>query len=216
MCGRFSLTDPYSIYARFHLANRIDLAPRYNVTPTQVMPVFDQPKHVELVRWGLIPFWAKDPNVGYSMINARAEGIAEKPSYRKPFRFQRCIIPADGFFEWKQTKDGKVPYYFKLKRGGLFGFAGLYDLWKDPHGHEVNSYTIITTTPNELVGNVHDRMPVILRRDDEDDWLNPDIVEPERLEHFLHPYPAAEMDAYAVSTLVNSPKNDAASLVTPV
>lgn len=216
MCGRYAFTKSDDIYDRFDIDNRIELSPRYNVAPTQHMPVIDQPKHVELMRWGLIPHWARDEKIGYSMINAKAETIAEKPSYKKPFRFQRCIIPADGFYEWKQTKDGKIPYFFRLKSGDLFGFAGVYDIWKDHEGKEVKTYTIITTTPNGIVGKVHDRMPVILRKDEEQEWINPDIVEPERLGKFLKPYPESEMEDYEVSTFINSPKNDSPELIKQV
>ncbi len=148
------------------------------------------------------------------MINARAETVVEKPAYRKVFKTQRCLVVATGFFEWKQTSDGKVPYYFHRRDDELFAFAGLYDTWTDPtHGQEVLSYTILTTAPNALLQPVHNRMPVILAREDEERWLNPDETEPDHLLPLLVPYPAGEMEGYVVSRLVNSPANDTPQLI---
>lgn len=215
MCGRYTVTKPSGFFDRFDLDNRVAFSPRFNAAPSQELPVITEEHTLELMRWGLIPHWAKDAKIGYSMINAKAETVAEKPSYKNPLRFQRCLIPADGFYEWKQTEKGKVPYYFRLKNGELFAFAGLYDTWKNPEGKEIKSYTIITTTPNELVGKVHDRMPVILRRDEEQEWLNPDRVEPEQVLPFLKAYPAEEMEDYTVSSFVNSVANDDPALIVP-
>ena len=162
-----------------------------------------------------MPFWAKDTNIGYKMINARAETLQVKPSFRKALSLQRCIIPAGGFFEWKQVDKEKVPYYIFMKNKELFGFAGLYDVWHDKEGKELKTYTIITTTPNPLVEPIHDRMPAILEKRDEEVWLNPDETEPVRLVKLLHPYPASEMDMYPVSRLVNAPKNDTKEVIEP-
>ncbi len=215
MCGRYTVTNPDELYERFDIKNRVELTPRYNAAPSQELPVIDQPHHVELMEWGLIPHWAKEGKVGYSMINARVEGIEKKPSYKKPLLYQRCIVPADGFFEWKQTRAGKVPYYFRLKDGEMFGFAGLYDVWTDKNGRELKTFTIITGVPNEIVSEVHNRMPVILKEEDERTWLNPDIVEPERLLNLLRPYPDNEMEDYIVSKAVNSPAHDDPDVISP-
>jgi putative SOS response-associated peptidase YedK len=200
-----------SFQRRFSLEERADdLAPRFNVAPTQTLPVIvrNSPNHVAMMRWGLIPSWAKDASIGSRMINARAETVAEKPAYRKPLRSQRCLVPATGFFEWKQEDDGKTPYFIHLPDESLFAFAGLYDTWRDPDGQMVQSYTILTTAPNALMVGIHNRMPVILRHEDEDEWLDPANAEPEQLLPLLRPYPAEEMAAYPVSRLVNSPQHD--------
>jgi putative SOS response-associated peptidase YedK len=163
------------------------------------------------MRWGLIPFWAKDIKIGYKMINARAETIDEKPAYKHPFQKQRCLILADGFYEWKKQGKEKQPYRFKLKNGEPFAFAGLWDRWETLY-----SCTIITTKPNNLTKEVHDRMPVILPKDTYDLWLNPNMTETDYLKSLLVPYPEEEMVAYPVSTLVNSPKNDIPSVMEPI
>jgi putative SOS response-associated peptidase YedK len=167
--------------------------------------------------WGLIPHWAKDDKFKFQTINARVEGMESKPVYRKPFRMQRCLVPATGFYEWDKTQTPSQPYYFTLKSGEMFAFAGLYDVWTDPKTNkEIQSYTIITTAANGVVGKIHHRMPVILLREDEDEWLNPDIIEPERLLPLLKPYPDTEMIAYPVSTAVNRPNMDSAELIKPL
>jgi putative SOS response-associated peptidase YedK len=219
MCGRYSLPDPGDIPIRFK-GTRVgyDLKPRYNAAPSQDLPVIvnDGNTHVELMRWGLVPFWAKDIKIGYKMINARAETLQEKPSFRKALAMQRCIVPAGGFFEWKKVDSEKVPYYIFLKNKQLFGFAGLYDVWHDKQGKELKTYTIITTQPNSLVAKIHDRMPVILEKQNEKTWLNPDETEPAHLAKLLHPYPPQEMDAYPVSRSVNSPSNDTKEVIASV
>ncbi len=218
MCGRYSLPDPEDIPIRFK-GTRIgyDAKPRFNAAPSENMPVVvsDGQRHVELMRWGLVPFWAKDEKIGYKMINARAETLPVKPSFRKSLSLQRCIVPAAGFFEWKKTDGEKIPYYIFLKNKHLFGFAGLYDVWRDKAGKELKTYTIITTEPNALVGSIHNRMPAILEKQDEEMWLNPDVTEPDRLVKLLHPYPAEEMEAYPVSRLVNAPANDTKEILEP-
>ncbi len=219
MCGRYSLPDPEDIPIHFK-GTRIgyDVKPRFNVAPSQSLPVVvsEGEKHVELMRWGLVPFWAKDEKIGYKMINARAETLSVKPSFRKALSLQQCIVPAGGFFEWKQIGKEKIPYYIFLKNTDLFGFAGLYDVWHDKEGKDLKTYTIITTEPNELVGTIHNRMPAILEKKDEETWLNPDISEPERLVKLLHPYPSEEMEAHPVSHLVNAPANDTKEVIKPV
>ncbi len=216
MCGRYSLPDPGDIPIRFkNTRYGYDLKPRYNAAPSENLPVVvnDGQKHVELMRWGLVPFWAKDEKIGYKMINARAETLQEKPSFRKALAKQRCIVPAGGFFEWKQVDKEKVPYYIFLKNHQLFGFAGLYDVWHDKTGKELKTYTIITTQPNALVGTIHNRMPAILEKQDEETWLNPNETETPHLAKLLHPYPAGEMESYPVSRKVSSPGNDTKEVI---
>jgi putative SOS response-associated peptidase YedK len=150
------------------------------------------------------------------MINARTEGIEQKPAYRKPFRHQRCIVPANGFYEWQKVGSRKVPHYFCLDNEALFGFAGLYDIYTDESGNQLKTYTIITTTANELIAPIHERMPVILRPEDEEIWLNPELHDPEPLLALLKPYPAKLMRSYLVSTLVNKPQNEGPELLEPV
>ena len=170
--------------------------------------------------WGLLPHFAQDEHYKYKTINAKAETVAQLPTFREPLRHKRCIVPATGFYEPDKIHYTKPPYpwhYFKLKGQELFGFAGLYDVWKDRKtGKEIESYTIITTEPNACVGKVHHRMPVILKREDEAAWLDPDVVEPERLLPLLAPYPADEMDSWPVGDAARNPKNDYPELIQPV
>jgi putative SOS response-associated peptidase YedK len=224
MCGRFSFSpNEILIEERFDLEVEEGLyTPRYNCTPSQNLAVVSnlEPGKLSYFRWGLIPFWAKDPAIGNKMINARAEGILEKPSFRNPFRQRRCLVLSDGFFEWKRlavssqrsavsgqrSKGGREPFRIVMKNGDLFAMAGIWDVWKDPEGNIIRSFAIITTTPNDLMLPIHDRMPVILPRRFEKEWLTSDHTGD--LEKLLQPYPAEEMEAYPVSRLVNSPAND--------
>jgi putative SOS response-associated peptidase YedK len=219
MCGRYGLTvDTSKLQERFETSNTLpDLQPHYNIAPTQELPVIvrHSPNSMTLMQWGLIPSWSKEPKVSYSTINARAENLLKSSVYKKPFQSQRCLVPASGFYEWQQTSDGKQPYYIHLQDTDVFAFAGLYDIWRDKKGHELHSYTIITTTPNDLVASIHNRMPVILRRDDENVWLDQD-ADPARLLSLLTAYPADEMSAYRVSTWVNSPSNDSPQVLEPL
>jgi putative SOS response-associated peptidase YedK len=211
MCGRYTLTNTAEMAVRFKVSQpELPLTSRYNVAPSQVLPVVvrNSPNRLEWMKWGLVPFWSKEPKASYSTINARAEGIVDKPAYRKPIRSQRCLVPADGFFEWQKTGVGKQPYFIHLKGGELFGFAGLYDIYRDKAGNELRTFTIITTEANELMLPLHNRMPVILRREDEDRWLDPAVTEPGAVLDLLKPYPAEWMEAYPVAKLVNSPEND--------
>jgi putative SOS response-associated peptidase YedK len=218
MCGRYTLVEVDGLQKRFSLEEALpEVSARYNVAPTQTMPVVTRhsPNQLELMRWGLIPSWAKEPNIGNRMINARAETVAEKPAFKRALERRRCLIPASGFYEWKQTESGKVPHYIHLTDEPLFAFAGLYENWKAPDETWVRSYTIITTTANDLMAPLHNRMPVILGREDEDLWLDPDATETERLLPLLRPYPARHMAAYPVSRAVNSPTNESPTLITP-
>jgi putative SOS response-associated peptidase YedK len=222
MCGRFTLTvDPDQLREAFPWLNIPDgLSPRYNIAPSQPVAVVpnDGRNQLDFYVWGLIPSWAKDPAIGNRMINARAETLIEKPSFRNAFRRRRCLIPADGFYEWKQEpgRKTKIPTYVRLKDGKPFAFAGLWERWDSPDGSTVFSCTIITTQPNELMQEIHNRMPVILPEAAYPLWLNPGEADTGQLQALLQPYPAGEMAAYPVSTLVNSPDNDTAACIAPV
>lgn len=222
MCGRygFSVKDAKEVYNRFDIANTLDdFEPRWNIAPGQMNPMITKhsPNQIERMFWGLIPFWAKDETMRYKTINARAEGIEDKPTYKKAFRSQRCLVPATFFYEWDKSKKPSIPYLFEVIDRPIISFAGLYDIWKDPKdGKEISSYTIITTQANGVVGKIHERMPVILHKEDEEEWLNPDTIEPERLLKFLKPFPDDEMQSFAVSSAVNNPRVDTADLIKPV
>lgn len=217
MCGRYSLIPTENFYKRFKVNNQLHLSPRYNVAPGELMPVVVRGEQNTLVimKWGLIPFWADDPKIGFKMINARAESISEKPSFRKAFRKQRCLVPASGFFEWQKTDNQKTPFYIKLKKQPLFSFAGLFDLWKDAQGKEIRSYTIITTQPNNVLAPIHNRMPVVLEPEEEDVWLDQSMPE-NTLVRFLKPFDSQQMEIYPVSNEVNKPENDNENIIKPV
>ena len=221
MCGRFALTvDPADLqeaFPEFHFPSRY--APRFNIAPTQPVLVLpnDGTVQTDFFTWGLIPSWAKDPSIGSRLINARAETLAEKPAFRSAFRYRRCLILADGFYEW-QLQPGaklKIPHFIRLKSGKPFAFAGLWERWAPPDGSEVRSTVIITTEPNELMARLHNRMPVILPPDAYTQWLDPSPHQPAELEKWLVPFPSKEMDAYPVSTLVNRPENDRPEIIQP-
>lgn len=222
MCGRFTLTiDPYHLQEAFPWAViPNDLQPRYNIAPSQPVAVIPNTgdNKVTMYKWGLIPSWSKDPAIGDRMINARSESLAEKPSFRNPYRRRRCLILADGFYEWKQNPGmkSKQPVFIHLKDNRPFAFAGLWELWNSPDGSEIRSCTIITTQPNSLLEPIHNRMPVILPPDAYTQWLTPEEQQPAQLNSLLVPYPADEMDAFPVSKMVNSPEYDAPDLVKPV
>ena len=209
MCGRFSLTaNEAELNLRFELAGGdAPYVPRYNGAPTQMLAVItgENPHKLSYHRWGLIPPWAKDISIGNKMINARAETITEKPSFRTPLFSKRCLVPADGFYEWQQN-DGKQPFRIFVRNNPIFSMAGLWERWKSPEGTVIESFNIITTEANSFMKSIHNRMPVILRREDEKTWLaSKDSAE---ILSLLKPYAPEEMDAYPVSKLVNSPKND--------
>jgi putative SOS response-associated peptidase YedK len=222
MCGRFTLTaDARELQQAFPgFTFPAQLVPRYNIAPTQPILVIanDGSQRADFFLWGLVPSWAKDPTIGQRLINARAETLASKPSFRGPFKYKRCLILADGFYEWQALPDrkGKVPHFIFLKSRRPFAFAGLWDEWHAPDGSLIRSATIITTTPNELMARLHDRMPVILPPAAYAQWLDPAPQTPERLLPYLQPFPADEMSAYPVSTQVNSPGNDHPELIQPV
>lgn len=218
MCGRFTLVSPYvAVTERFHDSASPALRPRYNIAPGQdvLCVIRDGANRIEPLRWGLIPFWAKDPAIGNRLINARAETVAEKPSFRSAFAKRRCLVVADGFYEWRPAGKRKVPVYIFLKSKKPFGFAGLYESWKDPGGREIRTCTIITTEANEIVRPIHDRMPVILPEGAEDRWLDPGEGSRERLRALLTPYSAGEMAAFDVNPIVNSAGHDAPDCIAP-
>jgi putative SOS response-associated peptidase YedK len=217
MCGRYTLATPVSKLAeQFGFDDSsVEIPPSYNVAPTQsVAAVLEEGgrRRLEVLRWGLIPPWADDPQIGSRMINARSETVAEKPSYRRAFRERRCLIPADGFYEWQRTNGAKQPYYIHMEDGTPFAFAGLWETWKGDG--EIRSYTILTTGANALVDEIHERMPVIVAPDAYDVWLDP-ASERDELTGLLAPYPEEEMEAYPVSRFVNSPSNNDPRCVEP-
>lgn len=219
MCGRFTLfTDIEEIKERFDIQGSFDEEYQfsYNIAPSQsVLSVINDGVRNRLgyLRWGLIPFWAKDEKAGYKMINARAETIAVKASFRNAYKKKRCLIIADSFYEWKKTPERKIPMRIKLKNHAPFGMAGLWESWKSPEGISVYSCSIITTVPNELMTSIHDRMPVILKPEDEKDWLNPSINDPAYLQQYLKSFDSEQMEAFEVSTDVNSTKNNSPNLI---
>ncbi|MFC3883587.1 SOS response-associated peptidase [Bacillus songklensis] len=219
MCGRFSLiVDLPTLQHTFNFEMNEELSPRYNIAPGQnILTVLSRgEKRAGIpMRWGLVPFWADDPKIGYKMINARAETVDEKASFKMPFQRQRCLILADGFYEWKKEGKEKQPYRFHLRNGKPFAFAGLWSKWTK-QGEPLYTCTIITTKPNEVTREVHERMPVILPDDTYNMWLNLEVSDTEFLKSLLLPYPAEEMEVYPVSTLVNSPKNDMAEILSPL
>lgn len=222
MCGRFVLTAPGRLVAEhFQLGVQPELEPRYNIAPSQGIAVVrldpeSGDRMLSVLRWGLIPFWAKDMKIGYKMINARAETVASKPAFRAAFKQRRCLIPGSGFFEWKREKRKKQPYYFQMKQAEVFAFAGLWERWKSPEGETIESCTIITTEANALLEPIHDRMPVILRETDYEPWLDIRIKGPEELQKLLRPLPAEEMKGHPVSAAVNSPSNDVSECIEPI
>ncbi len=220
MCGRFSLgASATDLTSHFNVQETLEVAARHNVAPTQqvltVLQSAGATRRLSRMRWGLIPAWAKDPAIGSRLINARAETVAMKPAFRRPLRERRCLIPTDGFYEWEAQGQRKRPWFIRMRDGRLFAFAGLWDRWRDPVGKELESCTIITTTPNDLIRPFHHRMPVILAPIDYDLWLDGNIQDVGRLLPLLTPYPPEQMTAYPVSSRVNDPANDSPICRTP-
>jgi putative SOS response-associated peptidase YedK len=215
MCGRYRLSRRKQlIQEHFDAADwQDDWTPRYNIAPTQPVPVIRQHpekpvRQISTMRWGLIPNWAKDASVAAGTINARSETAATKPAFRDPLKFRRCLIPSDGFYEWKRTGAAKQPFCFEENEGKLFAFAGLWDGWKNAGGEWIKTCSILTTTPNAVTSAVHDRMPVILREDDYDLWLDPGLNDVQVVSELLKPYDAYAMRSYPVSTRLNRVVND--------
>ncbi len=221
MCGRFTLRTPaHRLAEAFGVDALPNLAPRYNIAPTQDVVAIrrgDAGRELAMLRWGLIPGWAKDPAIGARMINARAETVAEKPSFRAAFRQRRCLVAADGFYEWRKTAEApkapKQPYYIRLESGEPFAIAGLWERWRDPAGQTVESCTLITTEANPELAPIHHRMPVILAPADYDAWLEP--ASADALHDLLRPYPGAEMTAIPIGRHVNNVRNDDPRCIEP-
>ena len=215
MCGRFALySSVQAIVDYAKILNRMqELSPNYNIAPGQKIPVIinkQDGKYFDIFQWGLIPFWAKDPKIGYKMINSRAETIAEKPSFKYAFKRRRCLIPANGFYEWR--KKDKQPFYIHLKDRELFTFAGIWENWKSPEGMNIKTCSIITTESNEFMQPIHHRMPVILDREKEFDWISDKMEDSKMLLPFLKPY-EKNMLVYEISKEVNSPRNNYKELI---
>lgn len=221
MCGRFTLRSSGKVIAEiFGLAEPPHIQPHFNIAPSQSVAVVRQQPEAhqrELVRlhWGLIPFWADDPSIGNRMANARSETAAMKPSFRRAFRSRRCLVVADGFYEWQKTDGKKQPYFVQMKDHRPFGIAGLWERW-DKQGEPIESCTLLTTDANELMMPIHERMPVIIPPDQFDIWLDPSVHDEKVLSGLLRPFDAKTMTAYPISTLVNSPKNDVAACIEPI
>lgn len=223
MCGRYTeakRTADVKARLAFDRA-QMDLVPRFNIAPTQLAPVIvvvGNELVLKPMRWGLIPFWAKDIAIGARMINARAETLKEKPAYRALFKRRRCLVVADSLYEWRKLPQTKLkqPMRVMLKSAEPFGFAGLWDTWTAPDGSVIESFTIVTGQPNSLVAPIHDRMAVILRPENTQAWLDPALQDPARLEPFLVPYPSEEMKAYSVGTVVNNAKFDDPRCIEPL
>ncbi|MCF7804535.1 MAG: SOS response-associated peptidase [Candidatus Marinimicrobia bacterium] len=219
MCGRVSLTKAIEpVEQRFNVKYTGDREwpIYYNGAPSQYYPVItnENPEQIQLFRWGLIPSWSKQPETKYSMINAKAETLEEKRSYKGPFQKRRCLVIVDGFYEWKKTGNSKQPYRIRLENESLFAFAGLYEIWKNDE-QVLPSFTIITTEPNSVMENIHNRMPVILPKEVELQWLD-NSLETDELKPLLRPYPKDDLTAYPVSKIVNNPKNNQPDVIRPI
>lgn len=216
MCGRFALYSSFATIKEYAdiLAEIEEIEANYNVAPGQNIPVIiknNDGNHLEFCKWGLIPFWAKDPKIGYKMINTRAETINVKPSYKYAFLKRRCLIPANGFYEWR--KEDKQPFYIHLKERELFTFAGIWEKWNSPEGESVQTCSIITTSANDTLEYIHNRMPVILSQRSESLWLENE--DPGKLIELLQPYPQNEISCHEVSNAVNSVRNNFPGLINP-
>lgn len=221
MCGRFTLHTPESrIRELFHLGNSpaIDLKPRYNIAPSQDIPVIrdtENSREIVLARWGLVPHWSKEPETKYSTINARIESIAEKPTYRTPFKQSRCLIPADGFYEWRLINNKKVPHYVRMRKGDVFAFAGIWDRWQDD-GITLDSCSIIVMPANGTIQPLHDRMPAIIAPAHYDLWLDKRLTDKDEIMGFLNSAPSTSLMFYAVSPWVNTAKHEDERCIQPI
>lgn len=224
MCGRYSLTlafeDVISLFNIFIDELSADtFPPRYNVAPTNIMPVIineEGQKRIKPMQWGLIPYWAKDKSISSKLINARLETLAEKPAFKGALARRRCLVPADGYYEWQKTSNKKNPYRIIVSDRKVFAFAGLWDEWRSPNGDPILSFTIITTAPAAAVSQIHDRMPLILPKELEDRWIGGAASDQDRADFLNHIAPETELKAYPVSPLVNSPKNDFPACITQI
>lgn len=221
MCGRFSLGATVRVAQLFDLPNPPAVSPRYNIAPSQDVPVVIRnretaARELRPMRWGLVPFWATDAAIGNRLINARAETVTTKPAFRRPFRERRCLILADGFYEWVREGRRKQPYCIRFRDGQPFAFAGLWDRWQRADGQALDTCAIVTTTPNAVIQPLHDRMPAILPPAGYDLWLDPAVQDVERLQSLLTPYAGDAMVAYPVSMRVNDPSHDSPDLLAPL
>jgi putative SOS response-associated peptidase YedK len=219
MCGRFTFQPTEAFYGRFQIINRLDgLIARYNIAPGQMVPVIiaQSPNQVMLMRWGLIPHWAKDAKTAYKMINARVETLTQRPAFRGLLSHNRCLVPASGFYEWQGEGRNKTPYYIHPENDQYIAFAGLYDVWSKPDGEELHTFTIITRDADEFMAHLHNRMPVILERELEDAWLDKEITSAREVLDILERSAGVSLDAYPVSRLVNKPSVDGMELIQPM
>lgn len=222
MCGRFTIFSAADeLIIRYIIESSMinDYEPMYNAAPMQMIPAViagQGGNRLGMLRWGLVPSWSKDPKIGSMMINARAETLTEKPAFNRLLSSRRCIIPANGFYEWKKSGGSKQPYRIVLRDNDVFSFAGLYDIWEDANGDKLSTCTIITTEPNALIADIHNRMPVILRREDEAEWLNRDNRDVPALQALLEPYDPSKMRAYPVSAAVGNVRNNYPELLEEV
>ncbi|MBT8132008.1 MAG: SOS response-associated peptidase [Gammaproteobacteria bacterium] len=222
MCGRFAFYSPAEAVSRlFSVEDPPQIEPRYNIAPTQFVPIVrdheDEPRTVSMLRWGLLPFWAKDKSIASRLINARAETVAEKPAYRDSFKKRRCIVPVNGFYEWVKQGSSKQPYFISQGGDEPFGLAGLWSTWRDKKNEDeiIETFTIITTTANEAIAALHHRMPVVLATDDYDEWLAVDHENASDLQRLLVPAPPESFKNWPVSRQVNNARNEGPELVTP-
>jgi len=222
MCGRFTLHIPPELLAEiFGLTSTPFYPASYNVAPSQQVPVIrgmadNGQRELALLRWGLVPSWARDPSIGSRMINARAETIQEKPAFRHAIRYRRCIVPASGFFEWQVEGGQKQPLYLRIRESSIMGLAGIWEEWKTPEAALLETFAILTTTSNRLIEPIHDRMPVILHPREYDLWLDREVTDPEKLKRLYHPYLSELLEICRVSDLVNSPRNNSPACIEPV
>lgn len=217
MCGRYTLTaDKATLQRTFNLDSVPPLTPRYNIAPTQPVPIItsDKPRELTIVNWGLIPSWSKDISGASMLINARGETVDEKPSFRSAFKYRRCLVPADGFYEWRKDGKSKLPQYIHFEDRRVFALAGLWERWNSPQGDEILSCTIVTTDPNALIKPWHHRMAVILEPEDYATWLDPQAP-PDLLKSLLRPYKDDALTAYEVSAMVNNARMDDAEMIVP-
>lgn len=220
MCGRYTLkSNSHAVATLCNLSAIPELKPRYNISPTQLVHVVragQTGRELAMLRWGLIPSWAKDPKIAYSLINARSETAAEKPSFRSAFKRRRCLLPTDGFYEWKKVGKQKMPQHIRRRDEAPFAFAGLWEIWRPTDGEPVETCTILTTTANEVVAPLHDRMPVILSKDNFDAWLAPGDANADSLMPLMAPFAARELVSVPANPICNSPKYDGPECLQPV
>ena len=221
MCGRFSsLLSPDLLVDLYGVPTPQELEFRYNIAPTQKVLAVRQDaageRYLSVVRWGLVPYWAKELSIGSKMINARCEDVFEKPAFRQAIRTRRCIVPASGFYEWCTTADGRIPHYITMQDGSPFSFAGIWESWADPDGHAVETCAILTTAANSLIETIHDRMPVILHPTEFDLWLDRAVNDPYELQRVFQPYPSDVMQIWPVSPVVNNSRHESSECIEPL